>query len=449
MARKRQAAVDDTDAILSFLGEQARKRALTHGYDTAREIIAADIGIRLPYLCHRYMLQRNTYPLERVTLVFGPPKSNKSAFMFWLFDLFTNPRYGTIKYGRYFHMETEGKDTAEMRFALTGYRDEVGDSFACSSMDQFQTQTKETVEWYKDVIVKNEKVGSRLPLIMGIDSLTASMTGDAQNVMAKNDGVAGRRFADEARSLSDWFKVVPGYLQGYPLSLVGITHDKPVKDPRTGIVTHRAPGGESPTYAATYKILMQKVAGIPQGKSGWAGNRIKFSLHASALGVDKLGFEAEIGFRKALRKNADGESILVQEAGWNWHKASIELLANLGSQVKNCGARNEAVKDILGPISKQTGGKFSCVKLGVSPSEAMPATQLGEILESRVDILSQLEPALGITYGRVFDQSMEYVDQVALAKKESHKLTPIAEVETADSVVDDTSTPNESASEEE
>lgn len=412
---KKKAEVWDDAAIDEYMDAQRAARAVKAGYMNAAEVTASDIGLHLPHLCLRYLFQRTTYPLERVTILFGPPKGNKSTLLFWFYKLFYNNK------GRYLHLETEDKDASLLRLAMTDYDMKAGDGRACESMDTFQAELNNYIDWYKSVCEKGP--GRRRPYIIGVDSLTAKMTEDAQKVMDKNDGVATRRFADEARSLSDWFKDIPRKLQGWPLGLIAVNHDKPKPGHMPGQVIHHTPGGSAPTYYATYRILVVKIKSLPPNAANWQVNRIKLSTESSSLGADRKAIEVELSFRVSGQKNSDNEALRAQEVTWNWDKATTELLLKLAVDGK--GGPGNAVRDLVG-ISRVSGG-YAAPSLGVKSSEPLSATAMGQLIEKSPELLEQLETALGIHQSRCFSLELPFDEQLAIAKKEAYKLIPVFE----------------------
>lgn len=407
MAKKRKAAERewDTTAASEYVAEQFRAAMVKpdSGLEDSAVAAVSDVGLYLPHLCLRVLFQRTTFPLERSMIIFGPPKSNKSTLLYWFYDLFRRA------HGKYLHVEVEDKDTPIMRLALTGYRKDAGWVRRCASMNDFQSAVYEYINWFQGICGAAAGPGRRVPFVLGVDSLMAKLTDEATAVMEKNSGVPTRRFADEARSLSDWFKDVPGRLQGWPFNLITINHDKPKPGAHAGQVVHQSPGGSAPNFYATYKILVQKIAQIKQQATGWEGNKLKLTMEASALGASHRTIDAEIVWRMEPTESITGKPIMIQRAMWDWGKATIEMLHNLVVRKDKEGARAAAIREIIG-IGKGTAGKYYATGLGVPASQAMPARQLAALLESNREVLDALEPRLGIhsSYqyqpGRLFDE---------------------------------------------
>ena len=402
----------DQNTVSDFMFEQFN--ALTvEGNDVYRiqnSVVAAisDVGLRLPHLSLRVLFQRATLPMERTIIVFGPPKSNKSAFVYYFYDLFAQNG------GKYLHLESEDKDTPEFRLSLTGYDSKAGWVRRCESLTDLMTGTKLLFDKYCERCQSAGGPGKRAPLVIGVDSLTAKLTDEAAGVMDSNDGAPGRRFADEARALADWFRYIPGKLQGWPVCLFAVNHDKPKPGQHPGQVQHHAPGGVAPNYYATYVILAQKIGSVKQNAEGWEGNRIKFRMERSALGSEGNTIEAELMWCVSKGVSRSGKASAFQETYWNWDKATTELLYSIAENKEKYGRRGRMVKELLG-ITKVTGGRYAASGLGISTKDPLPPREFAQELEKRDDLLKDLEPYLGIIKSTPYKPGQDFDEQLAEA----------------------------------
>lgn len=415
--KKRPAAEEWTlSSAQAFLDEQqAALASKDPSYVDAATAAVCDVGMRLPYLSQRFLFQRTTIPFERSLLLFGTPGASKSALLYDFYGL------GYRNGGRYLHIETEDKDSPTLRLAFTNYDKGAGTARPCPSMDQFQTTFKAHINWYKGVCAKANGPGLRVPWVYGVDSLVAKLTEEAAAKMDKNAGAAERRFSDESRSLSDWFKYAPKYLQGLPVLLVAVNHDKPKADPTNPrAVVHQRPGGYAPDFYATYRILVQRIRDLPMSANGWEGKRIKLSMDKCALGADKMSIQVDYVYRLVPAESVAGTRTVRQQAEFRWAKASVETLMAL-SESDRSGARGKAVDDVLG-LRKETGGRYTCDRLGVK--EPIPPTELGELLERSPEALAELEPRLGIHPSREFVPGVDFAEQLAAARAAVDEFMP-------------------------
>lgn len=342
--------------------------------------------------------------------------SNKSCLVYYFYRLFWKAG------GKFLHIEVESKDSPIDMLAMVDYDRRAGWPRACKSLNEFQSTFKSMVDWYKELCAK-AGFKKRVPFVIGIDSLTAKMTDDARETADKNDGEMGRRFADEARSLSDWFKYAPSYLTDWPIALFAVNHDKPKTNPKNPMeVIHHTPGGAAPTYNATFRILVQKIRDLDQTEDGWEGNRLKMRMEKNTLGTEKLPIEVEILFRKIRVPNATGTGMVVkQEVDWRWSQATCELLVGLATGKKE-GARGQAVRELLGIQGEKR--RYWAKGLGVSKDGALPAPEFAALLENSPELLELLEPALGIQPTPEFVPGEDYDDQLTRARAHAEDFLP-------------------------
>lgn len=418
MAKSKKTSWDES-STQAYLNGQFNARAIGADATDAGTLAASSIGLRLPHLSQRILFQRTTLPFERTLVIYGPTGANKSTLLYEFYRLFWKNS------GKYFHLDVEDKDTPVLRLSLTGYDRTAGDSRPCVTLTEYQEEVESYINWYAQLCSKADGPGKVCPVAIGIDSLVAKMTADAAERVRKDDGRTERRFADEARALSDWFKYIPSKLHGLPICLFGVNHDKPKTDQHTGRTIHNSPGGSAPNYYATYKIFAERVARIPQGSDGFEGNRIKLTMHKNSLGADNQSVEVAIVWRTVAAKSVSGLQTTRQETLWNWHKATVEHLYRLQGVDggKKAGRRGDAVNDLL-RIRKHTGGRYSSAPLGIGADDAISPYKLGGLIEKAEGVLAELEPLLGIHPSFAFHPGVDYDKQTADAVAAADDLFP-------------------------
>jgi RecA/RadA recombinase len=416
MARKKSDA--DSTETETRLREAFAERRVDRGALRSSDAAAGDIGIRLPSLALRLLFQRTTLPLERTVVIYGPTASNKSSLLYYFYDLFRRNS------GKYFHLDVEDKDTPVLRLSLTDYDAEAGDVRSCATLTEYQEEIRAYLNWFSGLCAKKE-IKKVCPVVIGVDSLTAKMTAEAAAKVERDGGRTERRFADEARALADWFRVMPSDLRGLPICVMGVNHDKPKTDQHTGATLHQTPGGSAPNYNATYKIYAERVRKKKQDAAGWEGNRIRVAAHKNSTGGDGQAVEVEIVWRTRAVRSKSGGATVRQDTIWNWPKATVEHLYKIQGVDggKRAGRRGAAVNDILG-LRKATGGRYYSKPLGVPASDPVKPYHLGRELESRPELLEQLEPELGIHPSFAFQPGVDYDAQVADAIKNVGAITP-------------------------
>jgi hypothetical protein len=404
MSKSKKRDSESKESVVELLHSQFNARIVSD----SGAVMASTIGIRLPHLSQRMLFQRSSLPLERTIVIYGPTGSNKSTLLYEFYRLFWQNG------GKYFHLDVEDKDTPTMRLSLTGYDRTAGDSRTCESLDEYQEQVHEYLDWFRGVCTAKGGPGKVCPVAIGIDSLVAKMTADASNKVDIAHGRTERRFADEARALADWFKYIPPKLRGLPICLLGVNHDKPKTNQQTGQPVHNTPGGSAPNYFSTFKIYAEKVNKVKQTADGFEGNRIKLVVHKNSLGADNRSTEVEVVWRTVRAESVSGSHTTRQETMWNWNKATTQHLFRMqGTEGnKKDGARGTAVNDLLA-LRRHTGGKYTSRPLGVT--EPVSAYRMAVEIEKAGAVLEQLEPVLGIHASIHYQPGVDYDDQLKSA----------------------------------
>lgn len=416
----------DASSVQTLIDAAFQARAVEGNNQDSSEVAAMTVGIRLPYLCQRVLFQRSSFPFSRTTVVYGQTGSNKSSLVYYFYDLFLDAG------GRYFHLDVEDKDTPQLRLSLTKYRKDKGECRSCTTLNDYQIEVESYLNWYKAVTSKKDGPGKACPIVIGIDSLVAKMTEEAANKVAENHGVTGRRFANEAMALNDWFKYIPGKLAGMPICLLGVNHDKPTKHEVTGQTVHRTPGGAAPGYFSTYKIYAERVKQLKQTVSGREGNRIKLVMHKNSLGPDGQSVEVEIAWTHKAVQSMSGKTTVKQHTRWDWPKATTEHLYRMQGLDggKKLGKRGQTVRDLLD--LRKSGGKYHSKLLGVAASEPLNARAMGLLIETRADILAQLEPELGVCPSSEYRPEEDYDVQLEEARARAADFMPDTSVPDTD-----------------
>lgn len=411
--RKEDTIEGSTDNFKEMLDSQCRSALISGELQTTAQSESCMIGPRLPYFCLRYLFQRTTFPFSRTTVLYGEPGCNKSSFLYWLYRLFADIG------GMYLHLEVETKDSPANRLAMLGHPKadkDPGYTKSCQLMDEYQTYTKKYIDWLCKAFIDNLP-----PFIIGIDSLMGKMTESAAKVVDDREGVTGKRYASEALSLSDWFKYIPKYLFKRPFCLVGVNHDKPKPGQYANMVLHTMPGGLAPVFSSTYRILFSKVKTIPQNAAGVTINHIKMVMDRNSIASGKLPIFVDIGFWSEVGKNSKGKIVSRTCTAWNWHKASAELLLSISN---DNGARSKVVDELI-DIKKHTGNLYSSPNLGIPRSDPVKPTEFGKVLESNTELLELLEARLGIVSGREYQIGVPYIKQWEEAVNDVDEFTPL------------------------
>lgn len=380
----------------------AQRAAIDKDYG---EVVRAmpQIGLRLPHLCQRFLLRMNILPFGRSYVLYGPPRSCKSAFLYELYRLFL------LAGGYYLHLETEDKDQELLRRSLTRYPTHIDDSkwrHRADTMNTFQALYYRYTKWMRAECERAE-VGRTVPFVVGVDSLVAKATERTVKAYEAHDGAHTPQFGNEANALSGWLKTATNHLHGWPFVLAGVNHDKPKKDNR-GFDVHHAPGGDSQEFMATTRILMQRTGDLKRTAAGEEAQEVRLKADKNSASATGQQIVAEMRWFTDAQDN--------QQTWWDWDKATVYLLESLtDTDSKDAtGQRSRDLRDALG-LAAHAQGRYSCKALGVSKDDALPAAELGALLEQNAELAATLDRLLEVRQYRVWQPGVDLADVMAEA----------------------------------
>lgn len=402
MGRKK--SDDEGDQVDLFSAMIARSQELA-GNSKLLVGPAADgciIGLRIP-LALRWLFQSNVFPLGRTTILTGPSLSCKSALMYDMFRW-----HNEIPGGGGQLIETENKDSEELRRSINNYKEGAVTANTYGSLNDAMTAFNIAVENYKTFCEGNKKSpGRRVLLQIGLDSLTATNSDETEDNIRKK-GVPERRFAVEAAMIATWLKSLSPKTLGWPLSLVFVNHDKPQLNLSTGRMMPHMPGGAAPKYQATYVLHTTKIGDIE--RSNWEGRKIKIKALKNSLGPDGRMIVVEMVWTHQF---LEGWGV-VQRTFWDWHKASIVMLLDrMGAKVKTFANR---LKDVI-DLHVVSGAKVWSEALGIAKEEPITMHKAGMLLDSNEELSKRIDNALGIPERTVYQPKVDFLEQIAEATK--------------------------------
>jgi hypothetical protein len=410
MARKRavQERIVSVDDALAAILDDARERFGEEKVYSGKESEARLVGLYLPALSLRYFYQCNILPLSRMCLITGTQESCKSAY------LYEHYRWFRCNGGKAYHVENESKDSDALRSSILNYDNNACDLLISDSLEDWQQYLSYLTN---DKTVKAKLLGTKdapgpgkvVPLAFGVDSLTAKASREIQAQMEER-GHADRVHPIDAMKISSFLKYMPQRLVGWPFMFMAINHLKPTKGP-TGAIDYHTPGGYSIKFQETFEVRMQRIGDIDSGDNGVL---IKFTTQKNSLGPGRKSIQA--AFRWFFDEGGR------QHSYWDWHSATIELL----DKGLKTSALRSACMDICDIRTKSAGGKRAWSKaLGITEGDALPYAALGQLLESKPEMIAALHKVLGVREYTVFKPGVDYGQQlkdavVAVEKAEGY-----------------------------
>jgi len=400
---------------------------------TSRENVGIPAGettdmlvvLPMPALAPRMLFKTDGFVIGRVWELAGEEGSCKTALMNEII------RWHCIYGGGGHVAETENKDAATLRAGILEWRprwlNRVDVSF-CDSQEEWQSATTFKMQYFRDKMDDPKlKIGRTLPIVAGVDSLTAV---DIQSNIDKvlELGHAALGYAQIANLIARYMRQGPGKLmRDYPFSLVVTNHMKPGRDEKTGHKTEHVVGGKSLPFASTIRIYMYRVADIDTMTHG--GIRVKMKMQKNSAGASRgLPIECEmIWYREQIPGYDEPKKRFV----WDWHKASIEALLRL-ENVEGKKTLFRSLMDICDIRAKKRDCTAWSKTLGIPESDPQHYRIVSQMLEQRPDLLLQMYPLLDIEVLPKFQAGVDYrtiretADAAAAVKAQSLYESPEA-----------------------
>ncbi len=432
---------EDTAFAKLFNGVKEAANGASDGLVTTEQSEKMIIVLPLPSLAMRFLLQQDGITLGRNLMLVGLPGACKSAMLAEMY------RWVLLNRGMAGHVETENKDSPDLRNSLLWYNPKLMRRLFYQPANSQEEWMEAIIGWmtaaekeFAKVIKKKrekQKKGERAeeyrkrtaarvvdtnpgwiyPFIFGIDSLTA-VSSDATIQDIRSKGHAERRFQIEAQYLSDFAKTLANLMRGKPIILASTNHLKPGQDPNNATITvDNIPGGRAMRFMNTIELKMVKVgAGVKTAE--YSGNRIQLINLKNSLGETGLRINVDMKWWWEV-DDETGEPI--QRTVWDWDTAAIDTLVSMKNwlSAKNWNALNEVV-DIHVP---QSGPRtFWSKELGIPSSSPVRFDEAGRILEERQDILDAIYPILHIKHRTRFTPGVDYTDLQELMKRSASSM---------------------------
>lgn len=354
---------------------------------------ATVIGLPLKAFSLRYFFQNDCFPLSRMTEIYGPSGSCKTALLFEMF------KWHVDSAGGYVYNHTEARDTPDLRSSIIGYdKDKKFPTNPCGSVEEWQ---KAITTW----LTKSRKMyaelgGCDFPVAIGVDSITGVTTeADITDIWEKGHASIG--FAKGANLINTYCKFMFNELRIWPFSFIGINHVKVSKDPR-GFTLKRVPGGDALTYHATMKIYTNLKDKI---------EKLKESIRVVELSMEKnslsnAGENRVVTVSMKWHTDDDGK----QHTIWDWHEATVGVINAMSATLRGKTCAYLGLENI--DKSKKTA---DCSLLGLSKASW---SEIGKAIEDNEEVRLTLDKMHGIKQRTPFKPGVSYCDQMSKKSEE-------------------------------
>jgi len=365
--------------------------------------------IPVPSIAFRYLIQSEGLPLSSIYQLVGSPGSFKSTMLAEV------QRWHRICGGLNVTMEAETKDQEDLRWAILNHDYSACKVEECLTLEEWMQK----VTWYIQTLQKkmdaDDSAGRSVPVCLGVDSLT----GKASEKTAKKireTGHAQLGFAIEANMIKTYMQVMPSWLLGWPFNFVGINHLKIHQDPLTGMIDESIAGGWALKFQCLCIFIMSRIGRVQQKKTHNEAN-VRIETYKNNMGPDRLRCEVKL---KTWNQKDVETGDLRTHGRFEWWEANVLLLfKGLGMRKALADSLLPQIKEVCDLHEKDGGSRgklYWSTSLGVPSSDAMPAHDLGLMLEDRKDILDALYPVLGIKTRKFFEPGVDYMNQLEAAE---------------------------------
>jgi len=348
--------------------------------DSALDPRASQICIPVPALSTRYLLQNEGFFLGKIVHLVGEEASFKSTFALELARWHLN----ALGYGIIF--ETETRPVHDIQKAILKDEDRYW-CFSCTSLDQWQLGILQAIKTF------NES-SEHYPLCIVVDSLLGC---NAEDTIKRHEeeGALSARFSTESRAIADFLRSNVNKLLGTLITLCFVNHKK-VRQ-AAGAYWAAPPvvtslGGSEPRFYASYEFLLSRASESRTSINSLYNHEVSFRVQKNTFGIQDFELRCPIKF---ITK--DGCLVDVE---FDWHTATINLLTtDRAVRPPFSAAVKKRIREICDIQARSAGSKgtyYYCDQLGVPSSEAMPAHELGLLIEQNPEILSELYSVLNI-----------------------------------------------------
>lgn len=411
MAKKKAASTDVQVVTPQIIAERDQAFDNIFAQAAAREGRTEDVisdsrslpCLPFPSLLLRYLFKLEGFPLCRVYQLRGPRASYKSTFGVEIV------RWHRLHGGYGARVDTEMKDNPILTDMVLGYDSAWFHTHPARSVEDWQQLVTEYFAGSKKYCQRAGGPGRTIPVAMVVDSLAGNLS---ERTMKKirESGHAVKRFPEEAASLTDYIKFLPQEIAGWPFTFIGVNHRKlDLSAAADGIERYRSPGGDGYGYHMSFSFDMEKLGGLKQ-HADYSVARIKMTPEKNSYGPEYGTIQVDLRFWQQ-----EDEGIQRKYCRFEWWAGSIALLNGEffnATQNELWGSKLKDVVDLHEKAGGQYGKLFWSKALGVDSSDAMPANDLGAMLENRTDLLAQIYDILGIQRMHFFKPGISFVSQM-------------------------------------
>lgn len=396
------------DLLLSQVVTECRKIDGMEGLMVSRDASVL-VGLPWPSFCLEWLTDNDVIPLSRMINIIGPPATCKSSLIFEFFRIFRAWGGGAS------YLENETKFADDLCRSVMRYPTEESVMVLPSqSMDHWQ-------KGFNVILAKMTRLfegtktepgpGRIVPVCFAVDSLMGKMSQELQDKV-EAEGSVGRSFPVEAGALKNFLGTIPGKLADWPFLFLTSNHLKEKRNENTGLTEDHQPGGKSVRFQEAFEIKMGLGKNSNIDTLSKRGRNLIMTCVKNSHGQDKRKLPTRFLWWDEYDETQEKPKA-VQISVWDWHWATIRLLAN-GPQKAWPETVKKRIKEVVDIRVVQTGsdGLAWSPTLGLKSKEkAVTFSELGAMLHEREDIKDDLRNMFGIKRRKVFQPGVDYREQ--------------------------------------
>ena len=441
MGRKRKTKQPDAPVKMGPNGEHP---VITEVLQATAEDNDPLIGLPLPALSARYLLQANIFPLSRFTQLRGEFSAGKSALLTEIMRWFHVYGGGAIM------IDTENKGSPTMMAGIFSHNQQYMARTKVVTAASVEEWQKRYMSFCQAIHKQIDSVDTAFPVCIGVDSISAVEV-DRRVEKVADEGHAASGHPYLARNLSDFMRtaLVPT-LRHYPIAFVATNHLKEeINSMGFGPPKKYAPGGASLDYYPTIILDMAK-ASSKNLPSRYEGQAVRITATKNNLGAPGRKIVVNLLWYNEIvpSVNSNGQETYKNQQFhfWDWNTATIRLLMDMQSDsaVKLVPGMDpklpKLVKQVCdleykhGTKNAETPLVYSSA-LGISKQEAVSEVEAAMILEENTRVVGLLHGILGINEYTVCDPARKYREQV-MEELRNNSMTDVPELMAASTASD-------------
>jgi hypothetical protein len=228
------------------------------------------------------------------------------------------------------------------------------------------------------------------PVLWTVDSLMGVPSEEALETVDSDGQAQGRGYSDAPILISNYLKALTSKMLGWNVTLHAVHHEKPSLQGRG----QSRSGGKAPDFYATIDLRFLRGGVTAYTKSPvtdiktakMEGRNIKIKIRKSSMGPDNR--EIVVPFLWKFIKNEDTDTI-EQVSWWDWESTTAMVLLNNARDIKSDFNIESKRKHGVGVVCW-------CKELEIAESDALPASEFGNYIETNEQLMTKFQELLHI-----------------------------------------------------